>query len=106
MSFATMAVSFITSASILVWIAVIVLTRIGAATIEIASESYFFKHVDKTDADMMGLFRMSHATAFSMMPLLGMAALTIIPLQYLFVVFGIIIMVLGLRYAILLTDTR
>ncbi len=106
MCFALMSVSFISTASVIVWALVLFITRVGAATLEISAETYFFKQVDKTDADMIGLYRMSHATAFALMPLLGVAALIFIPMQYLFVVFGILILILGLRYAIDLKDTR
>ncbi len=106
MSFATISISFITTESIIVWIFILLLTRIGAAIVEISTESYFFKHVEKTDADMIGLFRMAHAIAFSSMPLLGVASLIFLPIQYIFIAFGILILLIGLRYAFDLTDTR
>lgn len=106
MSFATMSISYITTNSIWIWTLILILTRIGAATVEIATESYFFKQVSKTDTHIIGLFRMSHGIAFVVMPLLGLAALSWFSIQWFFVLFGVIIMILGLRYAFDLEDSR
>lgn len=97
-------VSFIHTPSILIWILVLFSTRIGAAIIEITTESYFFKHVDKTDADMIGVFRMSHAIAFSIMPLIGTIALNFLSFTTVFILLSLIILAVGLRYAFDLVD--
>lgn len=98
-------IPFIHSASILTWITVLVCTRIGAAIVEITTESYFFKHVQSTDADMIGVFRMSHSIAFVIMPVIGILLLKNISMQSMIMVFALLIGSVGLRYAWKITDT-
>ncbi|MBX4189274.1 MFS transporter [Candidatus Parcubacteria bacterium] len=45
-------------ASLVAWALVLFLSRIGASSIEVSSESYFFKHVNKDDTALISIFRM------------------------------------------------
>lgn len=90
----------------MLWTIILVASRIGAAIVEISTESYFFKHVKPTDADIIGVFRMSHALAFIITPLIGAVILLYVPLQNMFTVGASIIFIIGLRYAFDLRDTK
>ncbi|MBN2094046.1 MAG: MFS transporter [Candidatus Zambryskibacteria bacterium] len=61
-----------------IWAAVLFISRIGASIVEIASESYFFKHVDEEDTGYISLFRMARPLAYIVAPLLA------IPILYFF----------------------
>nr|MBP9772073.1 MFS transporter [Candidatus Paceibacterota bacterium] len=67
----TLALIFIGSTSFLIWTIALFLTRIGAATVEIMSETYFFKQVGGNDADLMEYFRSIEPTAYIVAPLLA-----------------------------------
>ena len=102
---ATMALSFISLHSFLVWTAVLFITRVGASLIEITTESYFFKHVGGGDADTISCFRILRPLSYIVGPLLATAALLFVDIQHLFLVLGAVVL-LGIRYSLALRDTR
>lgn len=106
MTFSMLMISFIKLPTLILWAMVLILTRIGAAIVEIMTETYFFKHVGKRDAHVMSIFRMSHGIAFALMPLIGGLLLLFVSIQYIFVIFAFIILFFGLRYAFDLVDTK
>ena len=69
-------------------IATLFVTRIGASMVEVASESYFFRHVDHEDTGSIGFFRNTYPFAYLLAPLLGSVMIGIAPLWSLFVVLG------------------
>lgn len=81
------------------------ITRIGASTIEVATESYFFKHIAPTDATCVGFFRNTYPVAYIIGPLIASALLQFIPIQSLFTVLGIL-MLLGIFTIIRIKDTK
>ncbi|MEN9647370.1 MAG: hypothetical protein RLY57_174 [Candidatus Parcubacteria bacterium] len=106
MGIAISTIGWMDTHSWIIWTMMLVASRIGAAVVEIATESYFFKQVKPTDADIIGVFRMSHAVAFILTPLIGAVVLLYVPLQNMFIIGASIIFIVGLRYAFDLRDTR
>lgn len=102
---ATMFLTFTQTSNILIIAAILFATRIGAALLDITTESYFFKRVGGDDADDVGAFRMLFPIASIIGPLVGSALLFILPLPWLFAVLGIV-MFLGIPIASGLRDTR
>lgn len=102
----TAGLSFITSSELWVWTALLFATRIGASIIEIMSESYFFKKVDSTDTHIISFFRNARPLAYIIAPTLASTTLLFLPLQYIFVVAGAIIVVIGFPATLLLKDTK
>lgn len=80
-------------------------TRIGASCIEVLTESYFFKKVDKTEAGEMSIFRNTYPVAYIIAPIIAGGILQILPIQYLFLILGII-MLLGIFFVIPIQDTK
>jgi len=68
-------IPFLQTQSMVAWAALLFISRIGASFIEIASESYFFKHVDKRDLGMISIFRMTWPLAFIIGPLLAILSI-------------------------------
>ncbi len=88
------------------WALILFLTRIGAATIETMSESYFFKYVNEEDASTMSFFRNSGPLSFIIGPALAIPVLFFVPsFQYLFFILGIILLS-GLFISLRLRDVR
>jgi MFS transporter, DHA1 family, tetracycline resistance protein len=101
----TAAMSFVTIHDFLLWAVILVMTRIGAATIEVMNEIYFFKHVDSDDLDSITAFRSLRPFAYIIGPAAGSTLLTVSGMQPLFLLLAII-MTLGLVAACKLRDTR
>ena len=101
----TMVIPFILIPSFIIWTAILFMTRVGASVVEISTESYFFKHVEGNDADIISFFRMARPLAYIAGPIVAMIALNFLPFQYIFLVLGII-MFFGLKYSLALKDTR
>jgi len=72
MCLATVAIPVISSPIFWIWAAVLFATRIGASLVEIASETYFFKHVKEEDTGIMSLFRMARPFSYVIAPLLAL----------------------------------
>jgi MFS family permease len=101
----TIIIPFLSAASFVLWTIILFATRTGASLIEITTESYFFKHVQGDDADVISFFRMTRPLAYIAGPISAMIALQFLQFQYIFLVLGII-MLFGLKYSLALKDTR
>jgi len=93
------------SAQFLIWTAVLFVSRIGASCVEIATESYFFKHVDSSKADTIMLFRIARPATYVAAAAVASGLLFFVSLQWCFVALALIV-ALGLRYAVVLKDTK
>lgn len=55
-----------------IWALVLFVSRVGAALVEISSESYFFKHVGEEDTGLISLFRIVRPLSFTIAPLFAL----------------------------------
>ncbi len=94
-------IPFLTTATFAVWTAVLFTSRIGAACIEMATESYFFRHVNGSLADTISLFRMARPATYVVVSAVAALTLSVLSLQWSFLVLAII-MVLGVPLALTL----
>ncbi|MEI7777057.1 MAG: MFS transporter [bacterium] len=101
----TMIISHIHQADIVLWSAILFITRIGASFIELAVETYFFKKISPKDTNVVSLFRTNRALPYLVVPPIAMLSISLFGLGNSFMVLGII-MFIGLRYAFLITDTK
>jgi MFS family permease len=93
------------SKDFIVWLFIILLTRIGAAIIESQNEIYFYKHVNGLDVDIMN-FRMNFwPLAYTIGPIMGSITLLVAPIQYIFLVLTILLL-LGTFLTTQLDDTQ
>lgn len=101
---ATISLFFISSTAVIVWTVALLLTRVGAAAVEIMSETYFFKQVGPEQADIMGLFRGIEPFAYLAASIVAAVVLFIAPLPYLFPLLGLIVLT-AIPAAVRLKDT-
>jgi MFS family permease len=101
---ATALLSFIQTPNIVLWTGVLFLTRIGAAMVEVMSETYFFKKVDSHSTDILGFFRTTRALAYLVAPLGAVIFLSFSSLRWLWLGLSIF-MILGIIYARRIHDT-
>ncbi len=107
---ATALIPFINGASFLLWAGVLFLTRVGASFVDIGSESYFFKHVNAADADIISLYRITAPLSLVIAPVAAVLSFQLIDLwdlsyPFIFLILAIIIL-LGTRYTLTITDTK
>lgn len=98
-----MLIPFIHEKSLVLWAAVLFVSRIGASIVEVSSESYFFKHINPSNAGFISFFRMTRALPFFVIPPIVGITLLIADFPYIFFVAGVL-MLIGVRYALLLKN--
>jgi MFS family permease len=105
LAISTFSLSFIETGTIVVWTILLFFSRIGAAAVEVMSETYFFKKIDASDTNTLSFFRHTRPIAFVIGPIIASIFLSFFDIQYLFLVLGLF-MFWGIRYALLIEDTR
>ncbi|MFA6459085.1 MAG: MFS transporter [Candidatus Paceibacterota bacterium] len=90
MGIATIFLAFINIPNVALWALVLFITRIGAASVEVMIESYFFKTVSPRDAAALGVFRITRPVSLFIAPLITIVGLMFTTNQYLFVIIGVI----------------
>ena len=90
MGIATLAVT--KSPTVTFWMIALIFfaTRVGASIVEVATESYFFRHVHHDDIGSMGFFRNTYPFAYIVAPVIASGIIKIAPLWSLFIILGII----------------
>lgn len=102
----TLSIPFIQEPKLLIWATILFLTRVGAATIEVMSESYFFKIVNEKNADEISFFRNTNSVSYIIAPLLAIPILIFIPsFKYLFLILGVVLL-LGFYISLKLKDIK
>ncbi len=91
--------------SLWLWAAVLLLSRVGAATLEIMKEAYLFKQIDGRDANIVFLSRNMYPLSYILAPIVASLFLLFAPLSALFSFLGAV-MLLGLPVALKLKDTK
>ncbi|HEY1037181.1 MAG TPA: MFS transporter [Candidatus Paceibacterota bacterium] len=100
-----MLIPFISEKSIVLWAAILFISRIGASFVEVSSESFFFKHVCPSNAGFISFFRMTRALPYLISPAIVGITLYFFEFKYIFFVAGLL-MFIGVRYALLLDNAE
>ena len=87
---ATLAFYFTDSANILVWTTILLLSRIGAALVEILRESYFYKRIDGNDVEIIDFFRTAKPVAYILATSLSTILLIFFPIRSIFLLISIV----------------
>ncbi len=105
-SLSTLIIPLFTAKSLIFWAIILFATRVGAATVEIMSENYFFKSVDEEHVNILSLFRSTTPLSFIVAPLLAIPVLFFAPsFKYIFLVLGVI-MLYGFLVSLRLKDVK
>lgn len=89
--FTTSSIFFIDTRSIITWMIILFITRVGASIIETTSEIYFFDHIKEEEAYLIGVFRDMNPVAYIIAPVIGTLILSILPFKSIFVILGLIL---------------
>lgn len=105
MGLSSAAIFFVHSRSLLVWSLVLLATRIGAATVEILRDSYFYKKIDGRDVDLISFFRTTRSVAYLLATGVSAMFLVALPMRYIFLLVGGVVLA-GLYPAMKLIDNK
>ena len=78
-SASTLSLFFIQSKEIWTWAILLFLTRLGAATIEVMSDSYFFKHIKPENEEFISIYRTANPLSYIIGPLLALLTFAFVP---------------------------
>jgi len=95
-----------TTTPLLAILAILVLSRTGAALVEAMTEGHFFRRVTSADANTVSLFRMLRPIGALTAPLIGTVLLITGGYVTLFLISGVIILLFGLLGARTITDNH
>jgi len=102
----TFIIPFIAVPKVWIWAIVLFGTRVGAATIEIMAESYFFKEITDRNSDEISFFRNTYPLSFVIAPIIAIPVLILAPsFEYIFFVLSAI-MLSGLFITLRLKDKK
>lgn len=101
----TLVMALIDGVPFWIWATVMVVSRIGAAMVEVMTETHFFKQVTHEDPAAIGTFRMLRPLGGVVAPLIASAALVFLPLPLIFGVFAVII-ASGIPLAFSIVDSK
>ena len=104
MILSTAALSFIGPSSIWVWGIALFITRVGAAIVEVMTETYFFKKVHVNDTDTISFFRNTAPISYIFAPVLASIFFLFAPFNYIFLALSFILL-FGLRLTSKIKDT-
>lgn len=102
---ATIGMGILTTTSFLSWAILLVISRFGIAGLEVLKESYFYKHVDGDDVDVIAFFYTSQGAASIFATALASGLLVFLPLESsFFLTAGVLALVFC--YTLRMVDTR
>ena len=105
MGISSFGIFFLHTKSVLLWALVLLATRMGAATVEILRDSYFYKKIDGRDVDLISFFRTTRSVAYIVATGFSAMLLIIAPMRYIFLLIAAMVFV-GLYPAIKLIDNK
>jgi len=88
----TASISWMSEATLISWMALMFISRVGASMVEATTESYFFKHTNGSDPQILSLFRLTRPLATIGGSLLGSIALLYLPFSLAFIVLAVCIL--------------
>jgi len=98
---ATFSLFFVREHSLWVWAILLFTTRVGAATIEVMSDAYFFKHIKSENDEFVGVYRSASPIAYIIGPVVAFTVFIFVPsFNFIYVVLGALML-----YGVYLSST-
>lgn len=100
-SVATLSLFFIEKHEVWIWAVALFGTRIGAAIIEVMSDVYFFKHINRENDEFIAIYRNTAPVSYVLAPLIAFTIFSFIPsFNFIFVILGALML-----YGVYLSST-
>ena len=101
MSLATLSLFFIQKHEVWIWALLLFSTRVGAASIEVMSDAYFFKHIKSANEEYIGVYRTASPVAYILGPLFAFISFLFIPsFNFIYLILGVFML-----YGVCLSST-
>jgi MFS family permease len=89
MGLSALALFFITESAVFIWAILLFITRLGAATVEPMSDTYFFRHIKMENEEFIGVYRSASPMAYIIAPILALLIFYFTPaFKFLFPILG------------------
>jgi len=105
MAISSISIFFIDSNSMLLWMFILFLSRIGASLTEIMRDTYFFKKVNVENVHLINAFRSTTPLAYIITPIISSILLYFLPFNYIFLILGLFL-TSGLTFSLTIRDTK
>ena len=97
----TITLFFIHEKELWIWATILFLTRVGAATIEVMIDSYFFKHIKPENEEFVSIYRSASPISYLLGPILALIVFIFIPqFNFIFPILGTLML-----YGVYLSST-
>jgi MFS family permease len=98
-------IALVTDHNPFIWAGILFLSRVGAATVEVMADTYFFKKVNATKTHLISFNRMARPIAYVISPIVATILFTVFDMRGLFI-FLAFLMLYGLRYSLTIKDVK
>ncbi len=89
---ATISTGYITESNIFLWSGILFLTRVGSSTIEVMTDTLFFKKINPSEIGFISIYRNARPLAFVIAPIIGSLLLAFgVSFSGIFIILGIIL---------------
>lgn len=105
MAISTAVIPLIQNNNLFLWAAVLFMTRVGAAMVEVMNDTYFFKKVSDKNLNLIKFYRAVNPIAYIIGPMLATIFMIFLPISNIYYILGLL-MIFGLRYSLAIKDTK
>jgi MFS family permease len=85
----TISLFLIKENTVFIWASLLFMTRVGGATLEVMSDSYFFKHIKPENEEYIGVYRSASPVAYIIAPLIAIMFFAFIPsFNFIYLILG------------------
>lgn len=105
MAISTAVIPLIQNNNLFLWAAVLFMTRVGAAMVEVMNDTYFFKKVSDKNLNLIKFYRAVNPIAYIVGPMLATIFMIFLPISNIYYILGLL-MIFGLRYSLAIKDTK
>jgi MFS family permease len=89
----TLLLFYIHGHSVWIWALMLFITRIGAASVEVTSDAYFFKHIVSKNDEFVGVYRSASPVAYILGPLCAFVIFIFVPaFNYIYLILSVIML--------------
>ena len=93
MTIATLAFPFIHTKSLIIWIIVLFVSRVGSVMLEVAGQGIFFKNINEEETELLGIMRDMQPVGYFIASLIAVITLYFGSLVHIFYVIGTILLI-------------
>jgi MFS family permease len=99
MAISTYLIAFTHTQNVILWAALLFMTRVGASFVEVAAEAAFFRRITDQDAGFISIFRLGVPLAYVVAPFAATFIITSLPISSIFIFLSVFLLFgIGIAY--------